>query len=158
MLEILFLCHSVISFLLEFFGTPCDQPNSADKGIELAVGNWENDGYWIPLAYYHHDYSRREQIRIGDFTSRDLLTIRGYDVPAKQVEGSKFETLELCRPANNLSSLDGMQLRWLQTSRHPEDNTPPVDVWALDNVSVEVWSGGGRYQLMRDDFDSDQLK
>ena len=151
-----FLICRTISFLLEFFDSShCDVPDSADKGVEFSVGNWNNDGFWLPLAYYHTALSRREEIRVGEFmevNAQSFVHIRGYDVPANQVERSINVTLELCDP--NIFRREDVQFRWLGTSRHPVSNTPPVDVWALDHVSIRIEAPKGSRTLVPDNFDS----
>lgn len=144
---------------MKFFSTfKCDTPDSADKGVELAVGNWGNDGYWIPLIYFHQSYSRREEIRIGEFTNTpSTLRIRGYDVRTKLVQSVENVTLELCDPA--YFRYGDIQFRWLETSRHPNTNVPPVDVWMLDDVTIELNAVNTNRTLLQDNLDSStQLK
>lgn len=154
-----FLCR-IVRFLLEFptIGR-CDAPESMDKGIEFSILG--NDGYWVPLAYYHLKFDRRPEIRVGNFSllSPGTVGIRGYDVPAHSINSSIdspfLASLEICDP----TYLEGShaQFRWLETSRHPMSNTVPVDVWGLDNVTIVQVSGDSELWLVDDDFDSQEM-
>lgn len=147
----------MISFHLQFPQTStCDVPDSADKGVELALRR-ENDGFWIPLAYYFHCPidNRRMEILIGNFISNVSLRIRGYDVPA--IRNSTFEEqIDICDPAYTSQSV--VQLRWLQTSQHNSVNSPPFDVWRLDNVSVSYSDGSTEQTVLKDTFETKELK
>lgn len=150
----------VVNFLLAFLSggsAECDPPSGADKGVELAVGNWEGDGYWIPIAYYYATTSRRRRVRIGSFNDDFMsVCIRGYEVTATNITGPISTSVEICDPA--LLEQSWVQFRWLQTARHSNEKVPPVDVWVLDDVSVEYVSGNVIIPLLQDKFDSPTLK
>lgn len=149
----------MIEFSLEFLSTPdCDPPDSADKGVELALRTPENDDdLWVPLVYYHQSFDRRADIKIGTFSpgerdGEESLRLRGYDIPARQisVNNIKREELEICGPAYLQGS--EIQFRWLQTSQHPKTNEAPVDVWRLDDVVIEfVDTAASRETLLVND-------
>ena len=146
-----------MSFQLTFLDTnECDRPDSADKGVELALGNWNSDGYWIPLVYYHQSYDRRANIEIGRFSLQPQgqvsLGLRGYSVSARLNQIVQQKYLEICDP--EYLNHSHIQFRWLQTSTHPKANAPPVDVWMLDNVTVIYVSGSSHQTLINDNFDS----
>lgn len=151
-------CCRVVNFQLAFLSTGnCDPPSSADKGVELAVGNGEGDGHWVPVAYYYLNKSRRSQIEIGTFNDPfDSVGIRGYSVPATKLELSTFMSLNICDPT--LLDQRQVQFRWLETSRHSTNQVPPVDVWILDNVSIKYINGDDTLRLLQDAFDSQILK
>lgn len=141
----------------------CDTADSAEKGVELSLGDWDSDGYWVPLVYYHRSFSRRPAIRIGEFSPSQQdppgvsVRIRGYDVPAEIVRSSIIETLEIC---DSDYLRDGrIQFRWLETS-YRLAKSPPVaqDVWTLDNVNITWMSGEYHQTLLWDDFKSQELK
>lgn len=138
----------------------CDYPNSADKGVEVAVRTSEGDGRWIPVAYYHRSFTRRFRIFIGDFELKDPPTVsvnlRGHKVTATEIDESRAVSFELCDPA--LFEHGPVQIRWLQTSRHPKTSSPPVDVWTLDNVTIDYVSGDSVSTLLHDTFNSSTLK
>ena len=87
-----------------------------------------------------------------EVNDQSFVQIRGYDVPANQVERSINVTLELCDP--NIFRREHVQFRWLGTSRHPVSNIPPVDVWALDHVSIRIEAPEGSRTLVPDNFNS----
>jgi len=130
----------------------CEAPDAADKGVELAMGQWvEWPGYWdwIPLAFYINvkDYDRRPQIRVGEFDS-DLkhITIRGYSVPVTVVNETVNDTVEVCDFGNG-----SVQFRWLATSRHKQKDYP-VDVWTLDDVYITLEVDGEKRILLEENF------
>ncbi len=148
---------SVINFLLAFLDdATCDSPASADKGVELSIGNGDGNGYWIPVAYYYQSLRRRPEIEIGTFKSDTSVIIRGFTVAATKIDGSLSASLEICGP--ELLAHSHIQLRWLETSRHPVRSPPPVDVWTLDNVTIEYINGSSINTLLHDTFDSQILK
>lgn len=79
-------------------------------------------------------------------------------MPATLVESSKFETLEICEP--DYFRAGRIRFRWLEISRYHGHDIPPVaiDVWSLDNVTI-MWTNGEHQQtLLKDDFESQNLK
>lgn len=150
----------VVNFQLAFLGSgsaECDPPGSADKGVELAVRHWEGDENWVPIAYYYTTRSRRNQVNIGNFdVNFTSVRIRGYEVSATNITGPISASLEICDPA--LLEHSQIQFRWLQTARHSNKDVPPVDVWVLDEVSIEYVSGNDVIPLLQDKFDSPILK
>ena len=160
-ITVLFLCRSV-TFRLEFLttGRTCDLPGSVDKGVEFSILG--EDGIWVPLAYYHWGYDRRPEIRVGNFSLQQQsskynysIGIRGYDVPAHNIDSSYLASLEICDPTYLGQS--HAQFRWLETARHPKNNTSPVDVWGLDNVTIVHVRGNTEKYLVQDDFDSQEV-
>ncbi len=149
---------SMVQFQLNFSIGSCDTPESAEKGVEFSILG--GDGSWVPLAYYHYDYTRRPEIRIGNFSEQSSnsnqrsVRIRGYDVPAYQLNNSLSATLDICDPTYLQQS--HAQFRWLETSRHPMTNMP-VDVWGLDDVLIVAMNNGSRQVLIEDEFDSQSV-
>ena len=133
-----FFPFTVTTFQLEFLSrNECNKPESRDEGVELAVGNWEKDGYWIPLRYYYPNTIHQKKIKIGEFSccsDEESLSLRGFDVPAKRVNETKNVSLEICN--QEYLKHGYIQFRWLQTSTNNASKDPPVDVWALDNVTI----------------------
>lgn len=150
----------MVDFLLAFLSTGnCDPPSSADKGVELAVRKGTVDGYWVPVAFYYLNKSRRSQIRIGNFVFSDpfdSVGIRGYRVAATKLERSLSVSLNICDPT--LLDQREIQFRWLETSRHSANRVPPVDVWILDNISIKYVHGNATVPLLQETFDSQILK
>lgn len=145
-----------MSFLLGFLGTgECDTPSSGDKGVELAVGNWKGEGYWIPVAYYFESLSRRPEINIGTLTSNSAR-IRGYTVATTMVDGSINASLEICDPT--ILEHSHIQFRWLETTRHSKQKPTPLDVWLLDDITIEYITGSVTRTLLRETFESQILK
>ncbi len=99
----------------------CDILESAEKGVEFSI--LVRNESWVPLAYYHYDYTRRPEIGIGNFSEQPSknyshsVRIRGYNIPAYQVDNSISATLDICDPA--YLQQGHIQFRWLETSRHP---------------------------------------
>lgn len=149
----------MISFQLLVPNTDeCDIPDGRDKGVEVSIGNWNREGFWIPLAFYYASIRKNNQdiIHIGDFSdNNELVKIRGYIVGAKLIASSTSETLEICDPS---FVSHGVQLRWLMTSIHPKSNDPPADVWALDNVDMVYVEGNTSQVLIHDTFESQEIK
>ena len=156
MTQLFLSIHRVITFQLEFLNTNgCDKPESRDEGVELAVGNWEQDGHWIPLGYYYSGNKNRSKIKIGDFSSNsdeEFLSLRGFDVPVKSINETKNVSLEICN--QEYLKHGYIQFRWLQTSTNRVTNEPPVDVWALDNVTIRLVSNESSEILLMDNFDN----
>ena len=121
------------------------------------MGNWEKDGYWIPLRYYYSSTTHRKKIKIGDFTLTSSnhkpisLSLQGFDVPAKWINETQNVTLEIC---NQELKHGYIQFRWLQTSQNRVTKDPPVDVWALDNVTIRLVSSESSEILLMDNFDN----
>ena len=121
------------------------------------MGNWEKDGYWIPLGYYYYDNKRQDKIKIGKFSSNsdeEFLSLRGFDVPAKNFYGNKnvSVSVEICN--QKYLKHGHIQFRWLQTSTNIVTKDPPVDVWALDNVTIRLLSNESWKILLMDNFDN----
>ena len=124
------------------------------------MGNWEKDGYWIPLRYYYYDTQRQNKIKIGKFSSNsdeEFLSLRGFDVPAKKIKdfnGNKnvSVSVEICN--QKYLKHGHIQFRWLQTSTNKVTKDPPVDVWALDNVTIRLLSNESWKILLMDNFDN----
>ena len=132
-----------------------------DKGVELALGNWDNDGYWIPLVYFIEGSVSlsmvQPRISMGNFNSNGtFLGLRGFDVPVWRVTGAINLSLEICDDA--YLNHDSIKFRWLETSKHPTSKRPPVDVWLLDDVEINFESNGFSSILLRDNFDNQVLK
>ena len=124
------------------------------------MGNWEKDGYWIPLRYYYSDGTgtiRRNKIYIGNFDLTRLnqqplsLSLRGFDVPVKRINETNV-SLEICN--QEYLKHGYIQFRWLQTSTSRVNKDPPVDVWALDNVTIRLVSNESSEILLMDNFDN----
>lgn len=147
-----------MKFLLEFLNSgKCDPPSGADKGVELAFRNWEGDGYWIPISFYYRNSSRRLRIAVGRSDNNFMsVMIRGYEVHTTNIPGPTFVSLEICDPV--LLDHSHVQFRWLETARHNREMPTPVDVWLLDNVSIEYVNGNTTTVLLQDTFDSLELK
>ena len=133
----------------------CDEPEGIDEGVELAVGNWEKDGYWIPLRYYYSGKDIQPKIKIGNFSStsdEESLSLRGFDVPVKRINKTMNISLEICNQAYLKHGY--IQFRWLQTSKHSQMNDPPVDAWALDHVTIRLVNNESSEILLMDNFDN----
>ena len=107
----------------------------------MSVGNWDEDGDWIPLHYYTNSYNN-DSVRINfgeqNFTSK-TVKIRGYTVPYV-VQNDDMHLSARLTVCGEEMLRDGVQIRWLQTTRI-FDIAPynsPVDSLALDNISISV--------------------
>ena len=118
------------------------------------MGNWEKDGYWIPLRYYYSNTNPRKKIKIGDFSCciNTSLSLRGFDVPVKRINETQNVSLEICN--QEYLKYGYIQFRWLQTSTNRVNIDPPVDVWALDNVTIRLVSSESSEILLMDNFDN----
>ncbi len=72
----------------------CESRKFFDEGVEISVGNLDNDGQWIPLLYVTQDLIKRsnqiQDINIVpvDFNISSYISIRGYNVPILQQTGN----------------------------------------------------------------------
>ena len=137
--------------------TVCDLPNVFDEGVEVAVGNWNYDGRWIPLAFYAPNFNRSNfSINMGDDVLNDTLnivTIRGYEVPVN-TSGTFSVSLNVCD--RDLFTRDDVQFRWLQTAYFNNDDNVK-DVWTLDNVKITLHlsvNDTNGTVLFKDDFNN----
>ena len=135
-----FNAHREIAFDLDLDIHSCNAPDKFQEGVEVSVGNWDGNGDWIPLHYYTINNEDSDSIHFGElnFTSK-TVKIRGYTVPYSiQYDDMPLSaTLTVC---GEKMLRDGVQIRWLQTTRI-FDIAPynaPVDSLALDNISISV--------------------
>ena len=99
--------------------------------------------------------AKRPRIDIGNITN-DTLHLRGFDIPAIIVNGTKSVSLEICDSA--YLRHEYIQFRWLETSRHSKDKSPPIDVWLLDDVTIKLVDNSVSKILLKDSFENNMLK
>ncbi len=94
----------------------------------MSLGNWDNDGDWVPLAY-HTPILRND--------NGNCQKIRGYDVPYYTESG--LFSVSVC---GERFLRDGFQIRWLQQVVFTNNSGMHVlrDLITLDNVSVTVYA------------------
>ena len=101
----------------------------------MSVGNWARDGYWIPLHYFVSTEMSNSiglpagQVNMGGNT----IKIRGYTVPYS-VQSSSQEKLSMSVHVCGGVLRDGLQIRWLQTTRIINDQLK--DLVTLHKVSI----------------------
>lgn len=141
----------------------CQDTNidNLDEGVEVAMGNWNNTGQWIPLAFYAPSPKRStKDINVGKVNlnetscSNGTINIRGYQVPLFLMgqQGPFHVSLNVCD--KEFGNRDGLQFRWLQTT-YFRQRKRQRDVWTLDDVSVTVHVNNTYNQtILTDDFSS----
>ncbi len=94
----------------------------------MSLGNWDNNGDWVPLAYHTPILKNDES---------NCQKIRGYDVPY-YIEPGLF-SVSVC---GERFLRDGFQIRWLQQVNFFNNRGKYVlrDLITLDNVSVTVYA------------------
>ncbi len=99
----------------------CESRKSFDEGVEISVGNLDNDGQWIPLLYVTQDLIERskaiQDINIVpmDFNISSYISIRGYNVPILQQTGNSTSYINISVCGDDILR-NGVQFRWLQTT------------------------------------------
>ena len=144
----------------------CEGIDNLDEGVEVAMGNWENDGQWIPLAFYAPNSTRSKKgISVGKTDlnetncSNGTVNIRGYQVPLFLMgqQGPFPVSLSVCD--KEFVSRDGLQFRWLQTAYfHQDSSLGQKDVWTLDDVSVTLHVNNTYSQTVLTDNFNTQFK
>ena len=128
----------------------------------VAIGNWNNDGQWIPLRYYapvsdSQRSSVAHDIHVGDLDSGNINFISGYSVPytVQDIINSVENSLWICN--QDLVRRDNVQFRWLQTTTFGYPASTPItekDTWTFDDVSIIFHFNETHNQtLLEDDFD-----
>lgn len=127
----------------------CESDKFFDEGVEVSVGNWENDGQWIPLKFFASSLMRPpahrklnididpQNIDISPFAQKSI-NIRGYTVPIVMQNNTNplYVNFSVC---GNDIVRSGVQFRWLQTasvfvtSVYGNDIR---DVWTMNSVST----------------------
>ncbi|XP_064400246.1 adhesion G-protein coupled receptor G6-like [Halichondria panicea] len=138
-----------LSFELNLLPGNCESDKFFDEGVEVSVGNWENDGQWIPLKFFASSLMRPpahrklnididpQNIDISPFAQKSI-NIRGYTVPIVMQNNTNplYVNFSVC--GNNIVR-SGVQFRWLQTasvfvtSVYGNDIR---DVWTMNSVST----------------------
>lgn len=155
----IFIIHRIVSFTIEFLN--CDSPDKFDEGVEFAI-RWDGRGNWVPLGYYHNSnniQNRPDDIFIGSIShilETPTIHFRGYDVPISKFSDRITVRLEICDSTNLKHNM--IQFRWLQTTRFSSTKVVPVDVWTLDNVTVEFDNGSNKQVVLSETFDLGTLK
>lgn len=108
----------------------------------MSIGNWDNDGKWIPLLYAANLLDRSPENLGIDISvtvmNESTVKLRGYDVPYFIQNDGHFY-FSVC---NNALLRTGLQIRWLQTtSLYVQTNGyVPRDIVALKDVSVVLYT------------------
>ena len=148
----MYFLFSELKFILNLIPGVCHSAKRFDEGVVVAMGNWNNDGQWIPLRYYAPDPRISTQdISIGELNSGNVNFIRGYSVPytIQSVSNSIETSLWICD--QDLVRRDNVQFRWLQTTLFY--GMKPKDTWTLDDVSIILHFNDSHSQiLLEDDF------
>ncbi len=114
-----------------------------NEGVEVSVGNWDNNGKWIPLVYH------------GVNPTTANHRIRGYDVDFHTEPGVYIVTV--C----GQSLRDGLQIRWLQEIV-PLFNASGAynmsKIVTLGNVRANLYVNETSIQLLPNDFNSYKLR
>ena len=158
------LPFSELKFILNLIPGSCHTARRFDEGVVVAMGNWNNDGQWIPLMYYApvvDDDSKRstvsQDIRLGDLDSGYINFIRGYSVPYTVQDVSNLVEKSLWICDQDLVRRDNVHFRWLQTTTFSYPANNPInekDTWTLDDVSIILhFNETHNHVLLEDDFD-----
>ena len=143
-----FTVYREISFELDLENHGEDLPDNFYEGVEVSVGNWNNNSHWIPLRYFakRESIHSSENINFGLLNSTEnTVNIRGYTVPYRfQNFGDESLSVNLSVCGESLLR-DDLQIRWLQTVKIlPTKATllGNLDVLTLKNVVIAHKMGG----------------
>ena len=139
MKSISFFFLSELSFALTVTSDSpdCNSIDHFDEGVEVAMGNWNNAGQWIPLAIYVPNFERSNfDNNMGEILNEtfSIANIRGYQVPVYTSETFSV-SLNVC--TEDLVERDNVQFRWLQTANFMSGKGNR-DVWTLDDVNITL--------------------
>ena len=131
--ELHFHCRH-LSFVLNLQPEHCDFLKFFDEGVEVSVGNWDNNGQWIPLMYFTNSLNRStHDIKVGE-SDGAKVKIRGYTVPflVQNTTDPLRVNLTVCGES---VVRRGLQIRWLQTtSLYVATSYEVKDTWTLNAV------------------------
>ena len=100
----------------------------------MSVGNWDNNGQWIPLMYFTNSLNRSaHDIKVGEINGTKVK-IRGYTVPflVQNTTNPLRVNLTVCGES---VVRRGLQIRWLQTtSLYVATSYEVKDAWTLNAV------------------------
>ena len=131
----------------------CDIIDVFSEGVEFSLRILSEPEEWIPIKFIYTNVRTNSHNGIDIGAPGEGFRFRGYKVEQNMASDgwNKFD-IHIC----NFSLSDSLQFRWLQTSLIIR--TGIYEVWFMDNITINLVMPSSKYNLLVDEFNSENLK